>query len=161
MEGGRQYVMLEVDSLPTPSDERMNIKITKRKKRSLDANAYHWTLCNKIAYALHSSDVEIHHELMLRYGTLLTDKEDKPVVVAISSDVDMISMNVYGRLISSDDMNHYLLIKPSRYYTPEEMNRLIEGTISEARALGIETLTPAELAQMGIGVKNDTTTENT
>ena len=34
-------------------DKELNIKATKyHKPRSLDANAYHWALCHKIAHAL-------------------------------------------------------------------------------------------------------------
>lgn len=150
-ESGKNFLMLEVEELPTASPDRVTVKITKtKKKRSLTANAYHWQLCNKMAAVLRTSDAEVHHTLMLRYGTLLTDKDDMPVIVALSQDVDMVAMNMYGRLVSSGDLNHYVLIKPSRYYDSGEMARLIEGTIDEAKALGIETLTPHELEQMGL-----------
>lgn len=148
-EGAKRMVLLELEQAPQPSEDMMAVKITKaRKRRSLDANAYHWLLVNKIAAILNSSDQLIHYQLMLRYGTLLLDADDNPVIVTVSGDVDMQEANVYARPRSK---GHYALIKPSHDYDSKEMARLIDGTIDEAKALGIETLTPAELAAMGIG----------
>lgn len=141
-------VLLEVEQAPQPSEEAMTVKITKlRKRRSLDANAYHWLLVNKIAAVLNSSDDLIHYQLMQRYGSFLLDEDGNPVIVTVSGEVDMQEANVYARPLSR---GHYALIKPSRDYDSKEMSRLIEGTVDEAKALGIETLTPAELAMMGV-----------
>ena len=146
--------MLEVEELPAATEDRINIKITKgSRKRSLDANAYHWQLCGQIARVLKTSTEDVHYTLMLRYGTPLTDENDIPVIIAVNPQADPKRLNIYARLISSGELNHYMLIKQSRYYDTAEMSRLIEGTIDEAKELGIETLTPAELHQMGIGVE--------
>ena len=53
--------------------------------------------------------------------------------------------------VHRDDENGlamYLFYKRTRDLNKEEMSRLIEGTVSEAKALNIETLTPDELARM-------------
>lgn len=158
--GHNNYILAEVESLPQlPEGEKITIEFKKlrKKKRSLDANAYHWTLCSKMANVLRSSAVEVHYQLMLDYGTPLKDKNGMPVVAALPDGADLRSIELYGRLISVGELNHYLIIKPSRYYDTEEMSKLIEGTIYEAKELGIETLTPRELFEMGIlkGEKDD------
>ena len=39
-----------------------------RKKRSLDANAYYWVLCGRLAEALHISKSRCHNIMLARYG---------------------------------------------------------------------------------------------
>jgi hypothetical protein len=39
-------------------------------------------------------------------------------------------------------------MRGSHTYDSREMSRLIDGTVSEAKELGIETLSPAELERM-------------
>ena len=151
----KNYVLLEVDELPNRTEELQEIIIRKpslRKKRSLDANGYHWVLCGKIGKVIKSDADSVHYDLMLRYGTPWEDNQGYPVIAALPISADIRKMDVYGRLIyQADGINHYLLIKPSRFYDTAEMARLIEGTIDEAKLLRIETLTPRELEEMGIG----------
>ena len=56
---------------------------------------------------------------------------------------------VYARKIGSGsvegkEFDHYLLIKPSHLYDSKEMAQLLDGTIYEAQASGIETIPPEE-----------------
>lgn len=137
------------------SGDRLSIKIGKyRKKRSLDANAYHWLLCGKIAAALETDQDSVHYDLMVRYGTILTDDSGNTQMIRAIPEVNLRRCNVYARMIKNErdrDGNLfyiYALIKPSREYDSKEMAQLIKGTISEAEEMGIGTLTPAELAEM-------------
>ena len=41
-----------------------------------------------------------------------------------------------------------LVMRGSHTYNTKEMSRLIEGTVQEAKALGIETATPEEIRRM-------------
>lgn len=150
---GRNYLLLEVDELPAKVDERISVTIAKAGKRSLDANSYHWVLVGKMATVLHTDSTSVHYQLMLDYGTNLTDEDDVPVVALLPSYVDPTKLDgFYGRLLGErDGLKRYLLIKPSRYYTKAEMARLLNGTVQAAKDLDIETLTPAELHSMGIG----------
>ena len=136
------------------SADRLSVKISRyRKKRSLDANAYHWTLCGKMAAALNTDVDSVHYGLMLRYGTPMDGEGGRAAVVTVGPDVDLQKCGVYGRVIGTGYTDgkicyHYMLIKPSRQYDSKEMSTLIDGTVSEAKELGIETLPPAELAEM-------------
>ena len=42
----------------------------------------------------------------------------------------------------------YRIYRGSHTYDTKEMSLLIDGTVMEAKELGIETMTPAELAEM-------------
>lgn len=131
--------------------DRLAVKISKyRRRRSLEANAYHWTLCGKIARACHTDADTIHYRLMLRYGTPLVDDAGRPLTITARADVDMEKCGIYGRLISAradGDTGYYtyMLIKRSRDYDSKEMSDLIDGTVSEAQEMGVETLPPVEI----------------
>ena len=135
-------------------DKELNIKATKyHKPRSLDANAYHWALCHKIAHALQTDAKSIHYELMLRYGTPLENPDGSKAVISVLKVVDPRKAGVYARKIGSGsvegkEFDHYLLIKRSREYDSKEMAHLLDGTIDDAQALGIETLPPERLKRM-------------
>ena len=49
--------------------EKLSLEIKKyRRKRSLDANAYHWVLVGKLARVLGLSNAEIHNMALRQYG---------------------------------------------------------------------------------------------
>ena len=49
--------------------EKVSMDLKKyRRKRSLDANAYYWVLCTKLAKVLEISNQEIHNRMLRLYG---------------------------------------------------------------------------------------------
>ena len=119
--------------------EQLDIVIKKhRKKRSLNANAYFHKLVDEIAKVLHSSHTEIHNKLISEYGQIDTDIESmhlRPTTATKVLD--------NGRLYRV-----YFVMRGSHTYDTAEMSKLIDGTVSEAKELGIETMTPDELERM-------------
>lgn len=124
-----------------------------REKRSLNANAYHYKLCDEIAKAIRSTQEEVHTSLMTDYGTPYTDAEGHPVFVLLKAD----SQSVFGMYLrptgqfksgKDGDYQWYITIKPSHEYDTDEMARLIDGTVYEAKELGIETMPPAEIERL-------------
>ena len=68
-------ISFEVDEISAEEIQRLSeadkltIKATKyRKHRSLDANAYFWALCGRIAEVLGSDKWTVYIELLSRYG---------------------------------------------------------------------------------------------
>ena len=55
-----------------------------------------------------------------------------------------------GKGYAGDDkeFSHYIVIKGSSEYNTKEMSDFIDGVVSDAQDLGIETLTPDELKRM-------------
>ena len=148
---GKNFLLLEVDTLFSSNDKQaITFHKPGKKKRSLDANAYHWVLCQKIASIVKSDSESVHYDLMLKYGTPWLDEDGRAVTAILPPQADIRILNIYARILRAGAVNEYLLIKPSRYYDQAEMARLIEGTVDEAKWLDIETLTPRELAEMGI-----------
>lgn len=138
---------------PTLKDNKKYVLEIKefRAKRSLSANGYYWQLVEKIAKALEISKDELHETLLQRYGTFLTDENGDIVKISTVTEINPIECGVHCKFLGSSELNgsqffHYALIKGSRYYDTKEMSRLINGAVSEAKEMDIETLTPEQLA---------------
>ena len=121
-----------------------------RKKRSLDANAYFHVLVNKIATTLCSSDEEVKKHLVVKYGTLETDEDGSVYSAMLPASADIDRLYPYTRCYKTVEHNGkhckcYLFYKRTRDMDSKEMSHLIDGTVSEAKALDIETATPAEI----------------
>ena len=72
------------------------------------------------------------------------------MAVKVPKNTDILKIYPYVRHIGTDEngLDMYLFFKRTSDLTKDEMNRLISGTIDEAANLGIETMTPDELARM-------------
>jgi len=136
----------------------LDIKLFKHyEKRSLTANNYHWKLCDLIAAELMSTKEEIHKSLMLSYGTPAMDKNGEDLYYITTKDYDP-AINEYWVLrgevhLTNKDgeevpHNMWLVIKESRKYNTKEMSRLIDGTVYEAKELGIETKSQKEIDRL-------------
>lgn len=123
------------------------------KTRSIGANAYHYLLCEKIAKTIHSTAEEVHARLMVDYGTPWLDEEEKARYWLIK-DSPRSEPGIYLRPTDGVEYKKgipyrwHILIKPSHLYDSKEMADLIDGTIQEAQAIGIDTITPEEKARM-------------
>lgn len=129
----------------------LDIKAVKhREKRSLDANAYAWVLMSKIATVLRTSKEEIYEEMLRRYGVLYED-DGGYITVTVKASVDMNKIDGHWQLIKDNGtFKAYAMIKGSSEYDTKEMSSFIDVIVSEAKEMGIETLTPNELEQMKV-----------
>ena len=124
-----------------------------RKRRSLDANAYFHVLVDNIAKVLHRSAEDIKTELVFDYGTIAEDEQGLKVGFKALKEVPITQFFKYAKPIGECVENNktfvkYLIYKETHTLDSAEMARLIEGTIDEAKQLGIETLTPAEIENL-------------
>ena len=117
-----------------------------RKKRSLDANAYFWVLVGKIADKLRASKDEIYFEMLKKYGQSIT------VTVRAGLDLSRAGFKYYelfkDGISAGKPFEAYRVFIGSSQYDTREMSVLIDGVVQEAKELGIETLTPLELAEI-------------
>lgn len=128
----------------------------RRERRSNDANAYAWVLCHAIAKRLSVgrvvvSAVDVYRKVISECGhcTILPIKES-----ALARFKDIWSAHGVGWLVEElgvSRLKGYVNVAAyhgSSVYDVSEMSRLIDGLVDEARALGVETLVPAELARL-------------
>lgn len=153
----RWLVTFETDEPPVIFDSTRDKDLTidvkeHRKKRSLNANAYFHTLVDKIAEAQGVSHSEIHNELIAEYGVM--DMDIKNLI--LDDDIpwkklDSIHLRptTATKILDNGKLYRvYIVMRGSHTYDTKEMAHLIDGTVEEAKVLGIETLTPAELERM-------------
>ena len=125
-------------------DKQFEVK-QHREKRSLNANAYAWVLIGKIADEIRASKDEVYLTMLKRYG--------QSEVVSVRSDVSLRGFIKYFDVIGQSTLKgslftHYRVYKGSSEFDTKEMSVLIDGIISEAKELDIETLPPAEIARL-------------
>lgn len=148
---GRQRITIEIEQdfsegFDKLSGADVNLTIKKwRDTRSLDANAYFHALANQIAECLGQTVDEVKRTLAVDYGTIGT-------FVMIPAEAEIEKFYPYYRQIREETnakgnrIAVYALYKHTSDMDSKEFSRLLEGTITEAKALGIDTDTPKQKA---------------
>lgn len=132
----------------------LNIRaVKKRKKRSLDSNAYAWALISKMADVLHSSKDEVYHEMLRSYGQHAVDEAGQAVLVTVRSGIDLEKYGICGKragvgILNGREHTCYMVMRGSSTYDTREMSQFIDGVVSEAKELGIDTVPRVELEKM-------------
>lgn len=132
--------------------EKMSVKIGKyREKRSNDANAYAWVLIGKLAEKLNLPKDEIYINAVKQVGGNyeIVCVQDKAVDKLRSS----WSRNGLGWPTDTmpskiDGCTNVILYYGSSTYDTASMSRLINIIVEDCKAVGIDTRTPDEIAQM-------------
>lgn len=112
-----------------------------RKKRSLDSNAYAWTLITEIGNVLRKSKEQVYLEMLKEYSQIIEIK------VPLGCKIDGL-VKYYDLILENDREAVYRVYKPSSEFNSKEMSIFIDGIVEEAKNLDIETRTPDEIAHM-------------
>ena len=155
--GGKWRVTYEVDAVDEirgMENKEVTLEVKQvGRKRSLSANAYFHVLVGKIADKLNVSKPRCKNILLGRYGQRWIEA-DRPVIISVRSDIDMLEFEnphcipVGHGQVQGKDFTHYAVIRGSHEYNTVEMSHLIDGTVQEAKELGIETLPATVLERM-------------
>jgi hypothetical protein len=157
----------------TEEDIRQNLEVLQdkilrlhasewREKRSISANGYYYALLSKIAQKAKITLVCAHNRTIADYGQIDFEKDEdgediktKPTCVLLLDSIDYLEIpwahlhpTTETRMVGGVVYRKYLVMRGSHTYDTTEMSALISGTIEDAKALGIETLTPAQLEDM-------------
>lgn len=122
-----------------------------REKRSLDANAYFHVLVGKIADTLTISKAKAKNMLICRYGQPQLLPDGSIMIYKTNAPEEFMWEQEAVHAIPvryEDKATFYKIYRGSHTYDTKEMSLLIDGTVADAKELGIETLPPAELARM-------------
>lgn len=136
--------------------EEYEISIKKQSaRRSLNANNYHWALCEQMAKVLKTSRYQVHNQLLIDYGTDWIDANGKRSYVMMKDDDRYLRSEKthYRPTDAIEDRKGtiyrwFVLLLPSHLMDTAQMSALIDGTVSEAVELGIDTRTPDEIERM-------------
>lgn len=160
----RPEVTLELDITPEELEKyqgkKLSVEIkTYRERRSLDANAYYWTLAGKLAAVLKQSTGWVHNFLIRRYGqpeeiggkaVYVTIPDTDEAAKAVDEET-LYHLRPTSQVRQGNDgvmYRTYRLMRGSHEYNTAEMTGLINGLVMECRESGIETMTPDELTKM-------------
>lgn len=123
---------------------RYDLKVHK-DKRSLNANNYAWALIGQIANVMRMSKEEIYLKFLQDYG----QSEMVSVLSSISIKGFFKYYKLAGRsILNGKEFTHYKVYKGTSQYNTYEMAIFIDGVVQEAKNLGIETKTPAEIERL-------------
>lgn len=141
------------------SCDKLSLEIKRyRRKRSLDANAYHWVLVGKLAKALGMSNAEIHNTALRQYGQAeiyegkgvymtIPDTDEARLKVDNAMDYHLLPTSQVREGKDGIIYRTYKLLRGSHTYNTAEMSRLIDGMITMCKDAGIpdaEIATPDE-----------------
>ena len=128
------------------SIETLSFKIDKyREKRSRNANNYAWKLITEIGNATRQSKEDVYFLMLKRYG--------QSDLVSVLAHIPVGSYFKYYEEAGESTLNgklfkHYRVYKGSSEFDTREMSIFIDGVVSEAKELGINTDTPDQIAKM-------------
>ncbi len=154
---GRYDVVFTTNELPNSincADGVLNIKAVKqRKKRSLDSNAYCWLLISKIADMIGSDKVSVYRDMLFRYGQPFATESGTAELISCPSNIDISRYGLYAKPIEPQYINGvehtlYMVFRGSSSYDTKEMSIFVDGIVSEAKELGIDTIPIVDLEKM-------------
>jgi hypothetical protein len=126
--------------------DKLSIEIKPfRQHRSLNANAYCWVLIGKIADVVRAGKDEVYLKCLKRYG--------QSELISVLSHVPIGNYLKYYEEAGESKLNgkmftHYRVYKGSSEFDSREMSIFVDGICDEAKALGIQTETPNQIAEM-------------
>ena len=132
-------------------DKDIEVDIEKySEKRSLNANAYLWVLCEKIAQKLQDTTKEDVYRKNIRESGGWRDK------ALPTEDVDFFINGWNGRGIGwfaevLDDLGGHKIVRfyyGSSSYTQKRMSRLLDSVIQDAISCDVDVRTPEEIQKM-------------
>lgn len=132
--------------------DKLSIEVKPyREKRSLDANAYFWVLCDKLAEKLRKSKTDIYRELIREIGGV------SETVCMINPAVERFRANWQAKGLGwqteateskIEGCTNVTVYFGSSTFDKDQMARLLDLTIQECREQNIPTETPDQIAEM-------------
>ena len=132
--------------------EKLSIKVEKhRKKRSINANNYAWQLMTKIAENQGITKEEVYRQQIKEIGVCRQVEIDEKAADTLIHSWSLHGLGWFSERIDYGEHDGFVLINlyyGSSTYNTKQMSRLIDNIVQDCHALGIETKTPDEIANM-------------
>jgi len=122
-----------------------------KKPRSMTANSYLWVLCDKIAKVLQGTKEEVYQNAVKSVGVY-----EDIAVVSVGAEKFVKNWEEKGIGWFADNFgeskvkgaNRIRVYYGSSVYSQEEMSRLVDSVVEEAKNLGIEVMPPDRIAEL-------------
>ena len=137
--------------------EKLSVEIDQYSDiRSREANNYMWVLCGELAKKLSNEDVhytkdDIYKKAVRDSGIWRDDEVSPNDVQWRCASWERLGKGwVTERVDFSSDGEKEIIrfYYGSSVYNKKQMSRLIDGIVQDCKAVGVETKTPAQLAEM-------------
>lgn len=132
--------------------DKLTFKIGKYfESRTKDANRYFWALCEKIAEKMNTTKIEVYLNAIRDVGVFYDDEIEPDKVKWRCTAWEKIGTGwLTERVDFSADGNKEVIrfYYGSSSYNKKQMGRLIDNIVQDCKALGIETRTPDQLANL-------------
>lgn len=152
---GNAFVTLEVDIAHLDEFKKLEgilegytATLKKTRSKSLSANSYMWQLCDKIAKAIKTTKEDIYRQAIRYVGKwtdVIIEGDTEPFFASWTNNGEGWFCEVVTYFENATEIRAYI---GSSVYNQEELSRLIDWVVEEAKAQNIETMTPAEIEQM-------------
>jgi len=136
-------------------DKPLTVEVKQwREKRSLEANAYAWVLIDRISEVVKQGKTEVYRSYIREVPgasqlvCVPTEAVSKLIQGWTHNGLGWITDTMPSKLPGCTNV---MLYYGSSTYDTKQMSALIDLIVQDAKELGIETLTPAELARMKEG----------
>ncbi len=144
-----------IESLADQEEYVLEIK-PKFKRRSLSANAYMWVLISKLQAEMAKNDPtitkeEIYQGYVRQYGRSRDYQLPDSAVKAMVTVWSAFGLGWTAEKVDDGIYPHTSLVRfyyGTSCYGTKRMARLIDAVVQDCKALHIETMPPAELAQL-------------
>lgn len=149
-------VTFEVTANPEDIEQFQNMDLDiefdkHREKRSLDSNNYFHAMTDKLRQKLGITMAECKNHLIASYGQIEYIGDQVVYIKTQIEPKDMLkqdSLHTWLVKTNPDGTFMYRVYRGTHTYNTAEMAKLIDGTVLECKAQGIETATPEEIRKM-------------
>lgn len=143
-----QFDQAVLDNLERLKGKPLEVDVKqKRNKRSLNANAYFWKLCDGLAQALGTDKDSIYLWLIEKYG-VFDDVDVIADAVPILRGAFRHTQLIYESFVDGKRFVCVRCYSGSHTYDTKQMSLLINGAVYECQQTGVETLTPDEITRL-------------
>lgn len=153
-----QRIIDEAGKVDSEAEYTVSIK-RRKKKRSLDANAYMWVLLKELAFKVENSPIELYKYYVRRIGQYYVIPVREDALAAFSK-----VWSSHGIAWFVDDIGpcrrtagyHNLKVYyGTSEYDTKSMSRLIDEVVLDCKAQGIETMSREEINYLLEGEKHE------
>lgn len=151
----RLTIALEDDARDVWDDlheQQIDIQIKRyRPRRSLEANAYCWVLLDRLAAKLQVSKIDLYREAIRDIGgvseTVCVRQKaaDKLIEGWLHNGLGWVADTMPSKI---EGCTNVILYYGSSTYDRAQMSALIDHIVQDCKGVGVETLSPAELAAL-------------
>lgn len=157
---GRAKLTLELNEKQTAMNmydelsrcEKLSIKIGKhREKRSLNANNYAWKLITELAEKNNLPKEEVYKKYIKEVGVYKQTEISENAVETLMHSWSLHGIGWFTEKVDYAENDGFVIVNlyyGSSQYNTKQMSRLIDFIVQDCKALGIETKTPNQIAEM-------------